>query len=142
MAGGPNVTTFVLPAETFPKEIRSTYNGICAACGKIGAVVGVFGFGPLSRITSFPIVMSICAIISILGAGLSCFCIGAEDNYQHHDCASSSSWVSCDLSSNSPEESLFTEQEEHEHEIHFNVPMQVPILPLKTKEDRVITTTE
>ena len=127
------MTTFVLPAETFPKEIRSTYNGICAACGKLGAVVGVFGFGPLSRITSFPIVMSICAVISILGAGLSYFCIGAENNYQHRAC--DSSWVSCDLSSNSPEESFFTEGEEHEHEIHFNVPTQLPILPIKTKEE-------
>ena len=128
------MTTFVLPAETFPKEIRSTYNGICAACGKLGAVVGVFGFGPLSRITSFPMVMSICAVISIVGAGLSYFCIGAEDNHPHDAC--STSWVSCDLSSNSPEESLVTEEE---HEMHFNAPMQLPmsdpVLPMKTKEE-------
>ena len=131
MAGGPNVTTFVLPAETFPKEIRSTYNGICAACGKLGAVVGVFGFGPLSRVTSFPFVMSICAMISILGGILSYFCIGAEDNHRDHDC--SSSWVSCDLSSNCPEETLMTDDE---HEIHFNGSMQLPIqLPVKTMEE-------
>lgn len=79
MAGGPNVTTFILPAETFPKEIRSTYNGMCAACGKLGAVVGVFGFGPLSRMTSFPFVMTLCACVSALGMALSHFCIGAEN---------------------------------------------------------------
>jgi PHS family inorganic phosphate transporter-like MFS transporter len=37
---GPNVTTFVLPAETYPHTIRSTFNGMSAALGKLGAVVG------------------------------------------------------------------------------------------------------
>merc|ERR1712000_629525 len=35
---GPNATTFILPAETFPAEVRSTLNGFSAACGKAGAV--------------------------------------------------------------------------------------------------------
>ncbi|XVE81832.1 hypothetical protein DITRI_Ditri15bG0097600 [Diplodiscus trichospermus] len=40
----PNVTTFVLPAETFPARLRSTCHGISAATGRLGAIVGVFGF--------------------------------------------------------------------------------------------------
>ena len=36
---GPNVTTYVLSAEVYPKEIRSTFNGISAAMGKLGAIV-------------------------------------------------------------------------------------------------------
>ena len=34
---GPNSTTFILPAETFPREVRSTMNGFSAAMGKVGA---------------------------------------------------------------------------------------------------------
>ena len=36
----PNVTTFVLPAATFSGDTKSTMNGLCAALGKLGAVVG------------------------------------------------------------------------------------------------------
>ncbi|TQV92804.1 phosphate:H+ symporter [Cordyceps javanica] len=36
---GPNTTTFILPAECFPTRYRATAHGICAAMGKIGAIV-------------------------------------------------------------------------------------------------------
>ena len=39
---GPNTTTFVLPAEVFPVEMRTTGHGIAAGIGKFGAFVGVF----------------------------------------------------------------------------------------------------
>ncbi len=38
---GPNLSTFILPAETYPKEVRATFNGISAACGKLGAFTGM-----------------------------------------------------------------------------------------------------
>ncbi|KAE8685461.1 putative inorganic phosphate transporter 1-12 [Hibiscus syriacus] len=41
---GPNATTFVVPAEIFQAQLRSTYQGISAASGKEGAMVGAFGF--------------------------------------------------------------------------------------------------
>jgi hypothetical protein len=41
---GPNATTFCLPAKTFPFEARSTFNGMSAALGKLGAVVGTAVF--------------------------------------------------------------------------------------------------
>ncbi|XP_061358493.1 inorganic phosphate transporter 1-4-like [Gastrolobium bilobum] len=41
---GPNATTFVVPAEIFPARFRSTCHGISSACGKLGAIVGAFGF--------------------------------------------------------------------------------------------------
>ncbi|KAF8093103.1 hypothetical protein N665_0390s0011 [Sinapis alba] len=41
---GPNVTTFVVPAEIFPARLRTTCHGISAAAGKGGAIVGAFGF--------------------------------------------------------------------------------------------------
>jgi PHS family inorganic phosphate transporter-like MFS transporter len=39
---GPNMTTFVLPSEVFPVNMRTTGHGIAAGVGKLGAFVGVF----------------------------------------------------------------------------------------------------
>ena len=36
---GPNATTFIVPGECFPTRYRSTYYGISAASGKLGAVI-------------------------------------------------------------------------------------------------------
>jgi PHS family inorganic phosphate transporter-like MFS transporter len=41
---GPNTTTFVIPGEIFPTRFRSTSHGICAATGKLGAIVSSYGF--------------------------------------------------------------------------------------------------
>nr|WEA77306.1 Pht1;2 [Wurfbainia villosa]WKE35831.1 Pht1;2 [Wurfbainia villosa] len=41
---GPNSTTFIVPAEIFPARLRSTCHGISAATGKLGAIIGSFGF--------------------------------------------------------------------------------------------------
>ncbi|XP_047043250.1 putative inorganic phosphate transporter 1-13 [Lolium rigidum] len=41
---GPNSTTFILPTEIFPTRLRSTCNGISAAGGKCGAIIGVLWF--------------------------------------------------------------------------------------------------
>ena len=44
MNAGPNSTTYALPAEVFPSEIRAAGHGFAAACAKLGAAVGVFLF--------------------------------------------------------------------------------------------------
>ncbi|KAM0941532.1 putative sugar transporter, major facilitator superfamily, MFS transporter superfamily [Dioscorea sansibarensis] len=41
---GPNTTTFIIPAELFPARLRSTCHGISGAAGKVGAIIGSFGF--------------------------------------------------------------------------------------------------
>jgi hypothetical protein len=41
---GPNTMTFIIPAELFPARFRATCHGISAASGKLGAIVGAFGF--------------------------------------------------------------------------------------------------
>jgi MFS family permease len=41
---GPNMTTFIYPAELFPTHVRTTGHGISAGCGKLGAFVGAFLF--------------------------------------------------------------------------------------------------
>jgi len=44
MNAGPNATTYALPAEVFPSEIRAAGHGFAAACAKLGAATGVFFF--------------------------------------------------------------------------------------------------
>ncbi len=39
---GPNTTTFVLPSEVFPVNMRTTGHGVAAGVGKLGAFIGVF----------------------------------------------------------------------------------------------------
>ncbi|KAB1202224.1 Inorganic phosphate transporter 1-1 [Morella rubra] len=46
---GPNSTTFILPAEIFSARLRSTCHGIAAASGKVGAMIGTFGFLSLTE---------------------------------------------------------------------------------------------
>uniref|UniRef100_A0A7S0NGA3 Major facilitator superfamily (MFS) profile domain-containing protein n=1 Tax=Phaeocystis antarctica TaxID=33657 RepID=A0A7S0NGA3_9EUKA len=71
---GPNSTTFMLPAETFPPNIRSTLSGFSAACGKLGATIGSAAFKPLSEHAGLPATMMCCAAVSLLGLGLTyCF---------------------------------------------------------------------
>ena len=41
---GPNMTTFIYPAELFPTEVRTTGHGISAGAGKMGAFIGAFLF--------------------------------------------------------------------------------------------------
>jgi MFS family permease len=41
---GPNATTYALPAEVFPSEVRAAGHGFAAASAKLGAAVGVFLF--------------------------------------------------------------------------------------------------
>lgn len=39
---GASITTFILPSVVFPPSVRSTYSGISAAMGKVGAVIGIY----------------------------------------------------------------------------------------------------
>jgi MFS transporter, PHS family, inorganic phosphate transporter len=50
---GPNLTTYVLPAQLFDREVRATLNGVSAACGKLGAFTGVYMFGAMAETTSY-----------------------------------------------------------------------------------------
>jgi hypothetical protein len=67
----PDSTTFMLPAETFPPNIRSTLSGFSAACGKLGATIGSAAFKPLAEHAGLPATMLCCAAVSLLGLGLT-----------------------------------------------------------------------
>ena len=44
MNAGPNATTYALPAEVFPGDVRAAGHGFAAGCAKLGAALGVFLF--------------------------------------------------------------------------------------------------
>ncbi|KAL2872004.1 major facilitator superfamily domain-containing protein [Aspergillus lucknowensis] len=49
ICAGPNVTTFLIPAEVFPTRVRGTAHGISAAAGKCGAILTAFAFGTVEE---------------------------------------------------------------------------------------------
>lgn len=70
---GPNATTYLLPVEVFPTELRSTGHGFAAACGKIGAALGamllpmaVHTFGLTQTVTVIGILSMVGAVITLL----------------------------------------------------------------------------
>lgn len=66
---GPNITTFLYPAEIFPVTVRTTAHGISAGLGKFGAFIGAFTFPLLLANASFklPGTMGVAAAICVLG---------------------------------------------------------------------------
>jgi PHS family inorganic phosphate transporter-like MFS transporter len=76
---GPNSTTFILPAEIFPAHLRTTCHGMSAAAGKVGAIVGTFGFmyadqkadGSEANETGYPSGIGVRASLFVLAASNS-----------------------------------------------------------------------
>ena len=66
---GPNVTTFLYPAEIFPVLVRTTAHGFSASLGKIGAFIGAFLFPLMLTSAAFklPGAMGVAAGICVLG---------------------------------------------------------------------------
>lgn len=67
MNAGPNATTFALPAEVFPSDMRAAGHGFAAASAKFGAAIGVF---------LFPILMDEIGTASLLLGVAGCTAIG------------------------------------------------------------------
>ena len=71
---GPNMTTFIYPAELFPTEVRTTGHGISAGAGKLGAFIGAF-LVPTILDSSIGLrgAMVICGIVAAAGLLLTFF---------------------------------------------------------------------
>eukprot|EP00882_Tetradesmus_deserticola_P019871 GHRQ01021415.1.p1 GENE.GHRQ01021415.1~~GHRQ01021415.1.p1 ORF type:complete len:188 (+),score=64.82 GHRQ01021415.1:177-740(+) len=50
---GPNCTTWLVAAEVFPTDVRSTFQGFSAAMGKVGAIIADVVFGYVSKQATF-----------------------------------------------------------------------------------------
>ncbi len=63
---GPNATTYALPAEVFPSDIRAAGHGFAAGSAKLGAAIGVFFFPILLESWGEPPVLFMMAGFCIL----------------------------------------------------------------------------
>jgi PHS family inorganic phosphate transporter-like MFS transporter len=72
---GPNVATYVLPAVSFPVQVRTIFHGLSAAGAKLGAVTGSYIFQPVSDGWGIAGVMWMQFALSILGAIVTVFFI-------------------------------------------------------------------
>jgi Na+/melibiose symporter-like transporter len=57
----------MLPSMTFSPNCRSTLNGISAASGKVGALIGAVVFEPAAKAFGNGTVMLFCALLSSVG---------------------------------------------------------------------------
>ncbi len=66
---GPNITTFLYPAEIFPVTVRTTAHGFAAGLGKFGAFIGAFLFPVMLSNPAFklPGAMGVAAGICAIG---------------------------------------------------------------------------
>jgi len=65
---GPNLTTYIVPAEIFPTCARASCHGISAACGKLGAFFGTAAFPLLQQSCGMEFVYGACGILSLAAA--------------------------------------------------------------------------
>lgn len=68
---GPNTTTFVLSAESFPTSVRCTAQGISAGVAKLGAFIGVFLFPIIQNSLGTARALELSAGFSLVGALLT-----------------------------------------------------------------------
>lgn len=71
---GPNATTFLLPAELFPTNLRASAHGFSAGIAKAGAAIGIFFLPILSERFGVPATMSIIAVITAVGLMITAIC--------------------------------------------------------------------
>jgi hypothetical protein len=64
---GPNATTFALPAEVFPSEMRTAGHGFATGCGKLGAALGTFLFPVLLAVIGQSALLYAVAVACALG---------------------------------------------------------------------------
>lgn len=90
---GPNATTFMLPSMTFSRACRSTLNGISAASGKAGALLGATVFMSASKRYGHYVVFLACSVVAFVGFFLTFICVSdtagiQEDSVIERSCRS------------------------------------------------------
>jgi hypothetical protein len=82
---GPNATTLLLPSMTFSRHCRSSMNGVCAACGKVGALLGSIVFRTAVQRYGQSAVFGCCAALSFMGCIITLVCVSPLQSTERHD---------------------------------------------------------
>ena len=64
---GPNTTTFLIPSEIYPTNLRAKAHGISAAVGKLGAFAGAFALPFILHNYGAPFALGLMAFVCIAG---------------------------------------------------------------------------
>ena len=72
---GPNMTTFIYPAEIFPTEVRTTAHGISAGMGKMGAFIGVYLLTENLDAWGIRTIEGLCAGVALAGLLFTVACL-------------------------------------------------------------------
>mmetsp|Transcript_4381 Transcript_4381/g.13700 ORF Transcript_4381/g.13700 Transcript_4381/m.13700 type:complete len:502 (-) Transcript_4381:477-1982(-) len=72
---GTIVTTFLLPAATYPKATRASLNGLSSAISKLGAIVGTEVLPVILDTYGLNVVVLVNAAVALLGALLTHLCV-------------------------------------------------------------------
>ncbi|MDE6499130.1 MAG: MFS transporter, partial [Rikenella sp.] len=68
---GPHLLTFVIPPQIYSVAERGAGTGIAAACGKVGAVVGVLFIPLLLKWGGAGLVLGVTIAVQLLGAAVT-----------------------------------------------------------------------
>ncbi|PKY11162.1 MFS transporter [Acidithiobacillus marinus] len=71
MTMGPNATTFILPTEMYPTQVRAFGAGFAAAVAKIGATISVFLLPLIQAHWGISAVLALMILVSLLGLGFT-----------------------------------------------------------------------
>lgn len=71
---GPNATTYLLPVEVFPTQLRGTGHGFAAASGKVGAALGVFFLPTAVHTWGLAPTLIVIGILCLIGACVTLVC--------------------------------------------------------------------
>jgi nitrate/nitrite transporter NarK len=63
---------------TFSRPCRSTLNGVCAACGKVGALLGTSIFVTAASKYGQEVVMLVCSVVSVAGMMITLSCVSED----------------------------------------------------------------
>lgn len=64
---GPNATTYALPPEIFPTELRGVAAGFASSAAKVGATIGAFALPPLQQAAGPAVVLGLMSVVSLSG---------------------------------------------------------------------------
>lgn len=64
---GPNATTFIIPAELFPTQVRASAHGFASAFAKLGGAVGIFLLPVFHAAYGLTVTLAFIAVVCLSG---------------------------------------------------------------------------